>query len=352
MVEVDTEKVKKKMGKILEKRREERMEGPREREEIEEEGEGDTFKCPDCGSTKLMTDHKHGEMICSSCGVVIEESMISFGAEWRVFDDDQKYKKERTGGAVKFSKIGKGVTTEIDRYDRDFKGGAIPTESKAQIYRLRKWQRRARMADSFNRNLSVALPELERMCAFLNVSDNIKEECAKMYRQSISEGLVRGRSIESIIAAMIYIVSRNMMVPKTLEKLEEASGVNKREIGRSYRFIVRNLGIKMRVERAADFIPGFASELGISGETEAKAVEILDTATRKGVTAGRGPVGMAAAALKLAGLLMGDKNAEHRRIVTLPGVTKTTIDQRVKQLSKAVDENLTEEQRKRLRYSF
>jgi transcription initiation factor TFIIB len=293
-----------------------------------------TLNCPDCGSTSLITDYKHGELVCPNCGLVLEDGLFDFGPEWRAFDEEQKSKRARTGGPVKFAKLNKGLTTEIDRYDRDIRGGAIQPERKAQLYRLRKWQRRSRMSDSVQRNLSIALPELDRMCAYLNIPNNIKEECAMWYRKAVNKGLVRGRSIESVVAAIIYLISRKHQLPKTLEELEEASGVKKKDIGRSYRFSCRKLGLRMPVATPMDYVPRFASELGLSGETEAKAIEILQKAREKGVTSGRGPTGVAAAAIYLAGKITNDKQTQKGIAGRLAGVTEVTIRNRYEEIAR------------------
>jgi len=295
------------------------------------------LSCPNCQSTNLKTDYTHGEIICRDCGFVIEDEMFDFGPEWRAFDEDQKSRRSRTGGLVRYSKLNKGLTTEIDRYDRDIRGGPIQPERKAQVYRLRKWQRRSRMSDSIQRNLSIALPELDRMCACLKIPNNIKEECAMWYRRAVTSGLVRGRSIECVVAAIIYLISRRHHLPKTLEELEEVSGVKKKDIGRSYRFVCRRLKLKMPVATPMDYVPRFASELGLSGRTEAKAIEILEMATKRGITSGKGPTGVAAAAIYLAGKITNDKQTQKDIAGRLVGVTEVTIRNRYEELVRALD---------------
>ncbi|HIE33720.1 MAG TPA: transcription initiation factor IIB [Candidatus Altiarchaeales archaeon] len=300
-------------------------------------GEETNDKCPACYSKNLGTDYSHGEIVCNDCGFVINDEMFDFGPEWRAFDEDQKSRRARTGGLLRYAKLNKGLTTEIDKYDRDIRGGAIQPERKAQLYRLRKWQRRSRMSDSIQRNLSIALPELDRMCAYLNIPNNIKEECAMWYRKAVTNGLVRGRSIECVVAAIIYLISRKHHLPKTLEELEDASGVKKKDIGRSYRFICRRLKIKMPVATPMDYVPRFASELGLSGRTEAKAIEILKEASKKGIISGKGPMGVAAAAIYLAGRITDDKQTQKRIAGKLAGVTEVTIRNRYEELAKALD---------------
>ncbi|HEX55038.1 MAG: transcription initiation factor IIB [Candidatus Altiarchaeales archaeon] len=314
-------------------------------EEIEEldlddessEYENKNKRCPECLSTNLRTDYSHGEIICKDCGFVIEDEMFDFGPEWRAFDEDQRVKRARTGGVLRYAKLNRGLTTEIDKYDRDIRGGAIQPERRAQLYRLRKLQRRSRMSDSMQRNLSIALPELDRMCACLNIPNTLKEECAIWYRKAVSNGLVRGRSIECVVAAIIYLVTRKHHLPKTLEELEEVSGIKRKDIGRSYRFICRRLKIKMPIATAMDYVPRFASELGLSGRTEAMAIEILKEASKKGVISGKGPTGVAAAAIYLASKLTNDRQTQKRIAEKLSGVTEITIRNRYEELVKALN---------------
>lgn len=296
--------------------------------------------CPGCNSPDIVIDYRHGEAVCHNCGLVLEEELIDFGPEWRAFDEEQKARRSRTGGPVKFAKLSKGLTTEIDRYDRDIRGGPIEPERKAQLYRLRKWQRRSKMYDSVQRNLSIALPELDRICAYLNIPGNIKEECAMWYRKAVGGGLVRGRSIESVVAAVVYLISKQHKLPKTLEELEEASSVRRKDIGRSYRFICRRLKVKMPVATPMDYVPRFASKLGLSGETEAKAIEILEDARKRGITSGRGPTGIAAAAIYLAGKITNDKQTQKGIAGRLKGVTEVTIRNRYEELITALNYDL------------
>jgi len=293
--------------------------------------------CPSCKSMDLATDYGHGELVCKACGLVLDDELLDSGPEWRAFDEDQRNKRSRTGAPMKYAKLDKGLTTEIDKYDRDIRGGAIQPERKAQLYRLRKWQRRSRMSDSFQRNLSIALPELDRMCAHLNIPANIKEESAMWYRKAVSKGLVRGRSIESVVAAVIYLISRKHQLPKTLDELETVSGVRKKDISRSYRFLCRKLEIKMPLATPMDYVPRFASELGLSGETEAKAIEILEEARKQGILSGRGPTGIAAAAIYLAAKITNDKQTQKGIAGKLVGVTEVTIRNRYDELAKALN---------------
>ncbi|OYT53234.1 MAG: transcription initiation factor IIB [Candidatus Altiarchaeales archaeon ex4484_2] len=304
---------------------------------MEDKPESAKEVCRACGSEGRIVDYRRGEILCKDCGLILDDTLFDFGPEWRAFDEEQMNKRARAGGPLKHAKQNMGLTTEIDRYDRDIKGSAIPSERKAQLYRLRKWQRRSRMGTSVDRNLSIALPELDRMSAHLNVSLNIKEECARLYRKCVNQGIVRGRSIESVIAAIIYLVSRKHHLPKTLKELEKVSSVDKKDIGRSYRTICRRLEMKMPVVTAADYVPRLASELRVSGKTEAKAIQLLKDARTAGITSGKVPMSMAAAAIFVSGRIIGDKKTQ--KIISVSNISETSIRNRYNEMVKKMEKN-------------
>ena len=286
-----------------------------------------------------MTDHSKGERYCGKCGLVLEENMFDFGPEWRAFDMEQADKRSRTGGLLKYAKLTQGLTTEINKYDTDIKGRAIPAERKAKFYRLRKWQKRSRMATSLQRNLSVALPELDRMCSYLNIAEQTKEACARLYRKCARDGIVRGRSIEGMVAAVIYLISREHRSPIILNELEAVSGVSKKEISKSYKKIAHQMELKIPQTSAVDYVPRIASKLNASGETTAKAIKIVKTASEMGITTGRVPISIAAAAVYLAGELANDEGIK-KTVKDFYGTSKNSIKERMDEFREKVIKDL------------
>src|SRR3989344_6040294 len=132
-------------------------------------------KCPDCGSTKIVRDQERGEMICQSSGLVINDDMVDFGKEWRSFNSNQFDEVARSGSPMKYVKLNKGLVTMIDRRGTDLRGNKLSTKSRAQMYRLIKWHKRASISSSMQRNLSIALTELRRVASYLNIPEQLVE---------------------------------------------------------------------------------------------------------------------------------------------------------------------------------
>lgn len=245
------------------------------------------------------------------------------------------------GGFVLHNTIhDKGLSTVIDWRNKDSYGKDLSANKRAQLYRLRKWQRRIRVSDAAERNLAFALSELDRITSKLGLPRHVRENAAIIYRGAVEKGLIRGRSIEGVVAAAIYAACRRCRVPRTLDEIAEASRVDRKEIGRTYRFLARELNIKLTPTNPIDYVPRFASELGLPGEVESKAIQILQQAAEKGLTSGRGPTGVAAAAIYIASVLLGCRRTQ-REVAEVAGVTEVTIRNRYKELTEHLDIDVT-----------
>jgi transcription initiation factor TFIIB len=154
--------------------------------------------------------------------------------------------------------------------------------------------------------------------------------------KEVERNLIRGRSIEGVAAAVLYGVCRQCNVPRTLDEIGEVSRVSRKEIGRTYRFISRELGLKLIPTSPLDYVPRFCSALNLHGEVQSKTVEILRQASEKELTDGRGPTGMAAAAIYIASILCGDRRTQSK-IANVAGVTEVTIRNRYHELAEGLD---------------
>jgi len=286
--------------------------------------------CSECGES-ILFDENRGLLVCESCGLVHSENHIDRGPEWRAFDADQRKKRTRTGAPMTYMIHDKGLSTMIDWKNKDFYGREIPAKLRGQIYRLRKWQSRIRVSDATERNLTFALSELDRMASNLDLQKNLRECSAKIYRDAVEKHLIRGRSIEGVAAASLYAACRMYKVPRTLNEIAEIARVDKKEIGRSFRFISNELNMNLNPTIASDFLTRFISELGLSTECQKIAKKIIKVAQERGLTSGRGPTGVCAASIYAATILTKEKRTQ-RKIARISQVTEVTVRNRFSEL--------------------
>jgi transcription initiation factor TFIIB len=290
-------------------------------------------KCPECGSANLVHDYDTGETVCGDCGLVLHEQMMDKGPEWRAFTQEEKESRSRVGIPTSYSVHDKGLSTAIGRVDRDAFGRKLPLQTRLQMWRLRKWQIRSRVHSSVDRNLAQAMAELDRLSDKSYIPPSVKEKAAVIYRKALDKGLVRGRSIAAIAAASLYAACRDTNTPRTLREIAEASLVDKKDVARCYRLLLRELGVQMPIADPLTYISKIAERTGISGRTQGLAIEILSDAKRRRAAAGKDPMGLAAAALYLACLHNNEKKTQ-KDIAEAAGVTEVTVRNRYKSLKR------------------
>ncbi len=287
-------------------------------------------RCPECGSINLVHDEQRGELVCNDCGLVLEDKMVDTGQDMHgQFDKSEK--KGRGGAPISMQKFDKGLTTNVGEISDIYKLEAGQTR---KYLRLKKWQER--VSTSIERNLRLAMAELRRVASFLNLPNVVRDEASRIYNYVLQRGLVRGRSMESVIAACIYAACRSYNIPRTLDEISNASDVERKEIGRTYRFIMRKLEIKVTPSSPKDYISRFSSVLNLSPKTQQEALKVLKKADTSELTSGRGPAGIAAAALYVAAL-MNDEKKTQREVADVAGITEVTIRNRYKELIDKLD---------------
>ncbi len=293
-------------------------------------------KCPECGSTNLIHDYDTGETVCSDCGLVIRDQMMDKGPEWRAFTQEEKESRSRVGIPTSYSVHDKGLSTAIGRIDRDAFGRKLPLSTRLQMLRLRKWQIRSRVHSSVDRNLAQAMAELDRLSDKVYIPGSVKEKAAVIYRKALDKGLVRGRSIAAIAAASLYAACRITRTARTLREISEASLVNKKDVARCYRLLLRELEIQMPIADPLTYISKIAEKIDISGETQGLAIKIIREAKKKKAAAGKDPLGLAAAALYIACLKRGERKTQ-KDIAEAANVTEVTVRNRYKNLKKCLN---------------
>jgi len=302
-------------------------------QETSEDERTETHVCPECGGT-LQSDSERGETVCSECGLVVEEDEIDPGPEWRAFDAKEKDQKSRVGAPTTNMMHDKGLSTNIGWQDKDAYGNSLSSRQREKMQRLRTWNERFRTRDSKERNLKQALGEIDRMASALGLPENVRETASVIYRRALDEDLLPGRSIEGVATASLYAAARQAGVPRSLDEFTRVSRVERMELTRTYRYIVRELHLEIEPADPASYVPRFASDLNLPEEVTNRARELLTEAREGGVLSGKSPVGLAAAAIYAAALLCNERVTQSE-ISKVANISEVTIRNRYKELLEA-----------------
>jgi transcription initiation factor TFIIB len=153
-------------------------------------------------------------------------------------------------------------------------------------------------------------------------------------RRALDENLMPRRSIEGVSTASVYAAARQAGVPRSLDEVSGVSRVEKSEIARTYRYVVRELGLEVQPADPESYVPRFASELELSEEAENRARKLLQNAKEQGVHSGKSPVGLAAAAVYAAALLTNEKTTQ-AAVSEVADISEVTIRNRYHELLEA-----------------
>jgi transcription initiation factor TFIIB len=292
-----------------------------------------TTTCPECEG-HLVADDEHGETVCKDCGLVVDDDAVDRGPEWRAFDASERDRKSRVGAPTTNMMHDKGLSTNIDWRDKDAYGNSLDARQREKMQRLRKWNERFRTRDSKERNLKQALGEIDRMASALGLPENVRETASVIYRRALDENLLPGRSIEGVSTASVYAAARQAGVPRSLDEITDVSRVEKSEIARTYRYVVRELSLEIKPADPGSYVPRFVSSLGLSEESERRARQLLENAKEQGVHSGKSPVGLAAAAVYAASLLTNEKTTQSA-VSEVADISEVTIRNRYHELLEA-----------------
>ena len=291
----------------------------------------ETLECPECEGHLVSEE---SETICQDCGLVVDTDEVDRGPEWRAFDSREKDEKSRVGAPTTNMMHDKGLSTNIGWQDKDAYGNQLSASQRQKMQRLRTWNERFRTRDSKERNLKQALGEIDRMASALGLPESVRETASVIYRRALGEDLLPGRSIEGVSTAALYAAARKAGTPRSLDEISAVSRVEKDEIARTYRYVVRELKLEIQPADPEQYVPRFASDLGLSDEAERRARQLLQTAKEQEVHSGKSPVGLAAAAVYAASLLTNEKVTQSE-VSEVANISEVTIRNRYHELLEA-----------------
>ncbi len=293
----------------------------------------EVINCPECGSSNLVRDYTRGELLCESCGLVLDDVQIDLGPEWTAYDTSERDKLARTGAPRNYSTQAINLTTVIPSSNRDSKGNRIPAREMEKFYRIRKLQHHSGRSKPGERSLPETLRTMDRVSSSLGLPRSVREEAGFICKKALEKGFLRGRSIDALVAAAVYASCRINGVPRTLEELSEVTGMTRKIIAKAYGALSRALQLRVPQSKPADYISRFCSELGLGTSVEAEARKILKEIDDTDSSLSLSPVGTSAAVIYLASLACGERRPQ-KAIAKVAGVSEVTLRNRFQLVSK------------------
>ncbi|MFX1328357.1 MAG: transcription initiation factor IIB family protein [Promethearchaeota archaeon] len=279
--------------------------------------------CPECGGS-IISLINTGDAVCNQCGLVINEKNVDFSHKGRrAYNNLEKTNREQTGAPISILLPDMGLSTVIDRYKIN----------NPDLKRAAKWNTRITWQ---KRNLLIASTELKRISTNLDLPNYIKEDAMRLYIEAFKKKLLRGRSINAMVAACLYLACRRKKLPRTLQEIISEASVNAKDVRRCYSILIREMNLNPPSTDPTSLIPRYITELGLDSEIERLAIKILKVYRSRFSISGKDPKGLCAGALYLACKIKKNEVTQ-QQIVESVGVTEVTLRSRYKELKKKLD---------------
>jgi transcription initiation factor TFIIB len=274
--------------------------------------------CPECNGSTISIQEK-GEIVCSQCGLVINERILDISHSGkRAFTKLEKEKRENTGSPISILLPDMGLSTIIDK----------ACIKSPDLKRAAKWNSRMTWD---KRNMLIATTELKRIGSNLNLPNHIKKTAIRLYINAFRKKLLRGRSINGMVAACLYFACRERKIPRTLQEILDETSVSAKNVRRCYRTLIRELNLKVPSTDPISLIPRYIAELGLDADVEKSTIKVLKAFISQYSTSGKDPKGLCAGALYLVSKKK-DKRISQKEIANIVGVTEVTLRSRYKEL--------------------
>jgi len=242
--------------------------------------------CPKCGSRHIIENRDTGEIICSECGLVIDRLNLVFGDE-AFHSTEEMIERSRAGPLVSPLKPSYGLTTTVS------------TSTKVSRETLRTLRRVRKYVGGKERNVSEALHRIRSLGNQMNIPSYTLDYAAQLYRKISFSGLMKGRNMDAMVAAVIYAACLQTGVVRSLKDVATHANVRKKIVGKYYRTIFKRLGIRAPPPKPEDFIDTIRSRLNLPicvTKEGLKIIKLLREEERSFLQ-GKNPLGISAAVI-------------------------------------------------------
>lgn len=272
-----------------------------------------TNVCPECGGS-LALDDKRGEVVCQTCGLVVEEKIVDAYPEIV----DEKVQREEP--------VKDKIYPQFIFGSRDAHGNPVDAEMI---------RRRKRTAGVFNlkpddRMRLKITRDINQICSVYGLPAAIADRAIFIYRKTIENKLIMKPSMKDLSLSSIITACRERHAFIDVNKICRDNGVGKPATPLRYCHVIsRGLSIDTSIPTTESYISKFVSDLKESREVEQEAIRIVRLYNKFNVNAKC----LAAAAVYLGCWNVGQKKTQ-REIKDITATSEVTIRTWVKELCK------------------
>jgi transcription initiation factor TFIIB len=206
---------------------------------------------------------------------------------------------------------------------------------------LQRAASRSQASTRSERNLVQAFRDISSWCDQFSLPKTISDIAKQLYKRSDEEKLLRGKSLDAVIAACIFIACRQARVPRTFREICNLTHVPKKTLGQCYKTLEQAFNLSsgahqnatdgskpdaanVKTTRAEDLLSRYFNHLDLPPNFQPVCESIIKTARQKGIAIGRSPISICGGAIWFTSQLLGQPKPL-KEVSQVAGVSEGTI---------------------------
>lgn len=277
----------------------------------------------------VVTDYERGAVVCIDTGEVVEENNILTVPDWRAFTPEE-WKKRAHTGSISQTVHDAGLVTEIGV--KDVSPTVLKHKEFMRMLKLRYLNRKVRV-NKQERKIVEALSNLNHVCAVLNLPDQVKETAAVILKKIFYSLQPKRNDIPITLMISIVFAARRHGIPIRVKQLLQEFGISEDRYWKLLAEVHMSIDVnefKMYTDPRA-FIPSIVSNLRLSQKVYILSSKIIESLKKHGLTEGKDPAGIAAAAVYIASIILDEKKTQ-KDVAKAANVTEVTIRNRYRDI--------------------
>jgi len=278
--------------------------------------------CDDCKSGEnVIQDPRGGTLVCTQCGLVVSNKLISDDAEWRNFSES-----DRRGADP--NRVGGG-------YDELLGAGANMLTLVGDEGRLAAVQKH--QFTSEERKMMMAYDIIKKYTSKLTLPQDVCHCAQELYKQIAESKAMSGKKNLTICATVLYIAAKAGRNARPIRELCEILGVKRKQVTKCYSDIMklksagklrlsqqRSTTKRQSASSTQEYAVRYANKLRLPGAVVNAARLIVKKVEELAIMTGRQPGTIASACVYLASNL--HPNKKHHRSFQEVGLIAQTAD--------------------------
>ncbi|EFX79436.1 hypothetical protein DAPPUDRAFT_304854 [Daphnia pulex] len=273
--------------------------------------------CKSCGGTDVEVDNARGIVVCTNCGVVLEENCIV---------SEVQFEENAYGGA---SAIGQFVSSENQGgtgFINSYRGGNGKQSREITMKRARE--------------------KITTMGQQLNLNQHCIDMAVNFYAMALTRHLTNGRKSSHTVAACIYITCRMEGTAHLLIDIADVIDIDVYTLGHNFMQIAKTFNLSIPSVDPCLYVMRYANRMNFGDKTHEvsrTALRLVQRMKRDWIHTGRRPSGLCGAALLLAARFHGF-NRTVVDVIREVKVHENTVRKRMQEFGETASSDLSIEE--------